>query len=110
MQQNQSVQSTNTSIEHIITDIRAHRDSVIQKLFHEPDLMAFLEDRYGVFQISSVRKEFLKRDLTELKNSSVDLVHYASLIKEVKENGNVAWQEHFLFLAELDILFKKYGF
>lgn len=110
MQNNPIVQTSAVSIEHIIAEIRAHRDSVIQKLFREPDLMTFLEDRYGVFQISAVRKEFLKRDLTELKNSSVDLVHYASLIREIKESSNAAWQESSLFLTELDILFKKYGF
>lgn len=110
MQQNQVVTPANVSVESIITQIRAHRDSTIQKLLQEVNLMAFLEDRYGVFQISNVRKEFLKRDLLELKNTSVDLVHYASLIKEIKENSNAAWQEHDLFLTELDILFKKYGF
>ena len=110
MQQNQVVTPASVSVESIITQIRAHRDSVIQKLLQETNLMAFLEDRYGVFQISNVRKEFLKRDLLELKNTSVDLVHYASLIKGIKENPSADWQNDSLFSTVLDILFKKYGF
>ncbi len=72
--------------------------------------MAFLETQYDVFQISSVRKEFLKRDLTELKDSPLDRVHYASLIKDIKENGKVTLDNQPLFIEELKGIFRKYYF
>ena len=111
MANNQPVQSaTPVSIEQIIEDLRSQRHARIQELLKDSNLMSFLEEHYDVFQISSVRREFLKRDLTELKDSSLDLVQYASLIKDIKENGATGLQKHPLFLQELNGIFKKYGF
>jgi hypothetical protein len=111
MANNQPVQSaTPVSIEQIIEDLRLQRHACIKELLQDSNLMSFLEAQYDVFQISSVRREFLKRDLLELKDSSLDRVHYASLIKDIKENGSVELQQHPLFLSELREIFKKYYF
>lgn len=111
MQQNSSVEpALQVSIDQHIERIRVHRDTCLKELLNDLRLMDFLEAQYGVFQISKVRKEFLKRDLADLKNTPLDLVHYASLIRDMKDGtiSNVA--DHPLFLKELRNIFKKYSF
>lgn len=111
MQQNPSLEpALKISIDQSIDTIRAHRDSHLKELLNDSKLMNFLEAQYDVFQISSVRKEFLKRDLTDLKNTPLDLVHYASLIRDLKDGTTTTPTDHPLFLEELRIIFKKYSF
>lgn len=107
-----SKELSKVSTEIVIEDLRGVRDNQISELLKNDDsLMSYLEAHYNTIAISSLKKEFLKRDLTELKNSSLDLVHYASLIKEVKETGNlIASESHPLFQGELKMIFQKYGF
>lgn len=111
MQQNPSVEpALKLSIDQHIEKIRAHRDACLKELLNDKKLMDFLEAQYEVFQISTVRKEFLKRDLTDLKNTSLDLVHYAALIRDMKDGAAVTLNEHPLFMEELRTIFKKYDF
>jgi hypothetical protein len=52
----------------------------------------------------------MKRDLQELKSSPLDLVHYSSLINEIKKTGDSGIAEKSpLFVEELKQIFKKYG-
>lgn len=101
-----------TSTEFIIKNLRSIRDHQIDELLKSEDsLTSFLERHYNTFVISAVKQEFLKRDLIELKNTSLDLVHYASLIKEIMETGNLLLvEEHPLFTHELKVIFQRYGF
>jgi len=111
MQQNPSVEpALKISIDQSIETVRVHRDECLKELLNDSKLMDFLEAQYDVFQISNVRKEFLKRDLTELQNTSLDLVHYAALIRDMKEGTAVNVVGHPLLLEELRNIFKKYGF
>ncbi|MBL7872030.1 MAG: hypothetical protein JNM78_10490 [Cyclobacteriaceae bacterium] len=99
------------STEIVIDTLRSIRETSIDELLHNDDsLMAFLETHFNTLAISSVKKEFLKRDLNELRSSSLDLVHYSSLIKEIAESGSlVIRKERPLFHYELKVLFQKYG-
>jgi hypothetical protein len=111
MQQNPSVEpALKISIDQRIDTIRAHRDKRLKELLNDSMLMDFLEAQYDVFQISNVRKEFLKRDLTDLKNTTLDLVHYAALIRDMNAGTTVEVDGHSLFFEELRNIFKKYGF
>jgi hypothetical protein len=105
-------ESSKISTEIVIDDLRSIRDNLINELLKNDDsLMSYLEAHYNTIAISSLKKEFLKRDLTELRNSSLDLVHYASLIKEIKDTANlIASDLHPLFQNELKVIFQKYGF
>lgn len=107
-----SKQISKVSTEFIIESLRSIRDSKINELLKTDDaLMAFLEEHYNTLAISPIKREFLKRDLIELKDTSLDLVHYASLIKEVKEIGNLLLIEgHPLFNLELKAIFERHGF
>ena len=111
MQQNHSVEpALKISIDQRIETIRAHRDERLKELLNDTRLMDFLEAQYDIFQISSVRKEFLKRDLIDLKNTPLDLVHYAALIRDMKDGTAAPVADHPLFLEELRNIFKKYSF
>ena len=105
-------ESSKTSTEFIIKNLRSIRDNKINDLPKTDDLlMSFLEKHYTTFAISSVKREFLKRDLIELKSTSLDLVHYSSIIKEIMETGNLLLiEEHPLFILELKTIFQRYGF
>jgi hypothetical protein len=99
------------STEVIIDVIRKTRDEQIRGVLSAPDLPSFLQVQYNVPSLTPVKAEFLKRDLKELHNSTLDLVHYASLIREMKE-ANVMNPDgsHPLFQSELKSIFNKYGF
>lgn len=91
--------------------IRDTRNRQIDELIKDSALMSFLEEHYETFAISAVKKEFLKRDLKELQTSSLDLAHYSSLIKQVKEAViDIELTNHPLILQEFKRLFQKYGF
>lgn len=100
------------SIELIIEHLKSIRNTTVIGLLKNDDaLIAFLEVHFDTISISAVKREFLRRDLGELKNSSLDLVHYSSLIKEIKEKGGMkVIGEHPLFDQELRVICEKYGF
>lgn len=106
----QSTSALQNSVDQCIESIRAHRDEHLKDLLNDSGLMNFLEAQYDVFQISNVRKEFLKRDLQDLKNTPLDLVHYASLIRDLKDGTATSLSEHPLFREELRHIFQKYSF
>ena len=100
-----------TSNQEIIESLHNSRNEWISRLLTEQGLMSFLEEHYYTFVISAVKKEFLQRDLRDLQKSPLDLVHYSSLIRHVKETGSVKSMDgNDLFFSELNKLFKKYGF
>lgn len=100
------------STELIIENLKSIRDTTVISLLKNDDaLMAFLEEHFDTIAISPVKQEFLKRELVELKNSSLDLVHYSSLIKEIKEKGYMMVNKDLpLFNQELKLICEKYGF
>jgi len=57
-----------------------------------------------------VQLEFIKRDLKELRDFSLELVHDASIIRNTKGLGSNSFTtEHPLLEIELNAIFKKYG-
>jgi hypothetical protein len=97
------------SMEQIISSIRNTRDSQIGELMKEAVLMTFLEHYFNTIVISNVKKQFLLKDLSELKNSPLDLSHYSSLITQMKESKTlVVHSSHKLFVNELTNIFRKY--
>jgi hypothetical protein len=103
--------SATLSTESIIVYLRTLRDQRLQDLTrHDDALMDVLEEFYNTVAISPVKREFMKRDLKELRTTSLDLVHYSSLITEIKKNGAGAAESSHLFDAELKQIFAKYGF
>jgi hypothetical protein len=99
------------STETIIAHLRTIRDKRIHELLkHDDALMDLLEELYNTVAISPVKREFMKRDLAELKGSTLDLVHYSTLITDIKKNPeSIDPQGNPLFTEELKKIFKKYG-
>ena len=103
-------ESTALSMGKIIESIRQSRDFHISELLKDAVLLSFIEGHFETITLSAVKLEFLKRDLKELKKSSLDLAHYSSLIKRMKElNSGIPDDTHPLFLEELKVIFRKYG-
>ncbi|NOT73446.1 MAG: hypothetical protein HOP08_00860 [Cyclobacteriaceae bacterium] len=95
----------------IIENIQTIRNQRALDLLDDASLMSFLEEHFNTIAISAIKREFLKRDLTLLQNSSLDLEHYSSLITQMKDaNIEIPDVNHPLFLHELNSLVKKYGF
>jgi hypothetical protein len=106
------LQLTRPSTERIIELVRINRNNHIQQFLEDNALHHFFSERYHVEHLSPIKLEFLKRDLKVLSTSNVDLVHYASLTKDMKDSNTLAItteHEHF-FLEELEAIFKKYIF
>lgn len=103
--------SATLSTESIITYLQTLRNQRLQELSrHDDALMDVLEELYNTVAISAVKREFMKRDLQELRSASLDLVHYSSLITEIKKSGNADLAEKSpLFVEEMKQVFRKYG-
>ena len=110
MEPNRTTEKTESiSMDQIIASIRDVRDRQIDELTKDSVLMAFLEHYYDTLVISNVKKEFLLKDLRELRNSSLDLVHYSSLIKQATGLKTLfVDRNNKLFFLELERLFDKY--
>ena len=110
MEKEQTSQRTSVSIENVIADIRTVRDVQISDLLTDSSFHEFLEKNFDTFFIGSVKIEFIKRDLQELRNSSLDLSHYSTLIRLQRDSPkNEVTATHPLFLQEIFIIFKKYN-
>src|SRR3954471_20866690 len=90
------------SMDQIISSIREIRNQQIEELKKESVLMAFLEHYYDTLAISVIKKQFLLKNLSELRDSALDLSHYSSLITHMKETRtSTVSSNHKLFLSEL---------
>jgi hypothetical protein len=98
------------SVDDAISTIRKTRDEFISSLLTEPGLSSFMEHHYDTIYLSPVRTEFLKRDLKELRNSALDLVHYSPLIKDFKEEKISDAKDHRLIIDEVKALYEKYRY
>lgn len=99
------------SSEAIVEAIRMLRNSRINELLKTDEaLHRVLGKLYGTTTLTDVKKEFIRRDLLALRNTSLDINHYGSLVREVKEHGGTGLASNVLFMQELEGIFKKYGF
>lgn len=96
------------STEQVIASIKSYRDRLISSLCQETNLLKYLEENFNTVAISKVKLEFLIRDLAELKHSSLDLAHYSSQIKKMKESDSVNIDNPKLIMAEIDQVIRKY--
>ncbi|MCW5911111.1 MAG: hypothetical protein KIT62_08550 [Cyclobacteriaceae bacterium] len=76
------------STDRIIEDIYGKRTTFIQELLQHNGLAAYLEEQFDTVALSVIKTEFLKRDLKQLADSTLDLVHYSMLIRKAKETDN----------------------
>lgn len=102
-----TMRTSTDSIASIIDQVLATRNQKITILLNH-NLTEFLEQQYDIYKLSSIKTEFLKKDLLELRKTPLDLAHYSSLIKELKDFSTAFNLDHPLILQELRTVFDKY--
>jgi chorismate-pyruvate lyase len=98
-----------TSTEQVITNIRETRDALLNALLNDASLLVFAEEHFNTIALSPIKTEFLKRDLKELRETSLDLVHYSAILREAKEHSLMISSNHPLILTEIFTIFAKHG-
>ena len=90
--------------------IRKFRNALAVHFLEEQTLQVYFNDHFKS-KLNSTRVEFIKMELHELLHSSVDLVHYATLLIEMKQAGiaSLTNKNENLFYDELDLIFRKYA-
>lgn len=96
--------------DRIIEEINVRRVACIQALLQTSELENYLQEKFDVFALSGVRREFLKRDLMTLTNDPLDLGHYATAIRQAKEAGCAPDQTitQQLIAREIENVIRKY--
>lgn len=101
--------SEKVSDEYRIDLIRKLRNELIKYFLEDSNLRSYFKKRFK-YQPNALRMVFIKKELQDLLISPVDLVHYASLLIEMKQVGtaSVTIKNEELFYEELDSIFSKY--
>lgn len=97
--------ATDLSVNFIIELIRDFRNSLISKLLKDEHLIPFVNRQYQT-NLTPVKMAFLKKELQELSHTSLDLVHYSKMIREMKDFVSI--KSDALFYQELEPIFEKY--
>ena len=94
----------------IIEAIRDNRNDFIKHILDEKKLREFLATNYELKDVSVVKLEFIKRALKELVAAPVDLVHYATLILEIRKAGStmISKKHESIFQQDVEAAIKGY--
>jgi hypothetical protein len=97
------------SVEKVIELVRQVRNDLVKDFLINDNAQNYFASHYNK-PLSKIKLEFLRRDLSELLISPVDLVHYSSLIKEIgaTNSANLSKGNNELFYREIELLFDKY--
>lgn len=101
--------SQKVSDENRIDLIRGLRNELIKHFLEDQKLLAYFTKHFK-YKLTAIRIEFIKKELQDLLLSPVDLVHYSTLLMEMKHAGTASLIEknEDLFYEELNTIFKKY--
>jgi hypothetical protein len=108
---NMETQIEKLSVEKVIDLVRQVRNDLIKDFLVNDNAEKYFVQQYQK-PLSRIKLEFLMRDLRELLISPVDLVHYSSLIKDIREtnSANLSSGNNQLFYKELELIFGKYKY
>jgi hypothetical protein len=99
-------------VEKVIDLVRQVRNDLVKDFLIKDNAQKYFVEHYNK-PLSTIKLEFVKRDLSELLISPVDVVHYSSLIKEIRETNSASLSKRNndeLFYRELESIFSKYKF
>lgn len=107
----ETTQAEKLSIETIIDIVRRLRNDLIKDFLYNNNIQIYFFETYQK-EISKIKREFVIRDLKELLISPVDLAHYSSLIKEIRETNSASLSggNNELFYHEIKKIFDKYSY
>lgn len=99
----------------VITDhIRSNRNDIIKDFLDERNIRSYYADRYHLNDVDSPKVHAIKAELKELLDTPVDLVHYGSLIQQMKQAGIVSFENidinPDLYYKEIQKIFLKHMF
>ena len=96
--------------ERIIDLVRKLRNDLIKDFLDERHLKDYLSNQFRIRELSTIKIEFIKRDLKELLIAPVNLNHYEQVITQIKTTDSAALSEHNeqLFYKEVENIFKRY--
>ncbi len=106
-----SPEALKLSVEKVIDLVRTSRNNIIRDFLIDFNLKNRFTQLYNK-ELSLVKMEFLKRDLRDLLIAPVDLIHYATVIKQIRETNitTVETVDQSLATQEIESIFKKYNF
>lgn len=92
--------------------IRKLRDDLIKDFLDERYLKEFIFENYNVRELSNVKLEFLRKELKELLQSTLDVKHYEPILSFLRETGSdsLADGQDQLFFIEIEKVLKRYIF
>lgn len=99
------------SFEQAIQLTKDRRDALIRSFFYDEELKSFFLVRYNK-ELSNIKTQFLQKELKGRLVSPIDLTHYASVIKQLREcsvSSPISISQE-LFYKELEAVFKKYNY
>ncbi|HEY9004922.1 hypothetical protein [Ohtaekwangia sp.] len=105
-------QELRPSIHQIIEWVQQCRNSKVKSFMQKDVVISFFRENLQA-PLSERKFEFLSRELKELTLSPVDLVHYSSVITELKESPHKPELVDLcdqLVMDELSAIFRKYIF
>ena len=96
--------------ENIIDLVRKVRNDLIKDFLDERFLKDYIANKYGVKELTSVKIEFIKRDLKEFLIAPVNTEHYRTVVDQIRETNSASLSEgnDELFYSEVDQILKKY--
>ena len=96
--------------ERVLELVRKLRNDLIKDFLDERYLKEYLSTNFRISDLSTVRIEFIKKELKELLISPVNTNHYQTLIDQIRETDSAGLTEtnEPLFYKELDPIFKRY--
>ncbi|NJM25421.1 MAG: hypothetical protein HC859_07975 [Bacteroidia bacterium] len=96
----------------VVEIVRNLRNDLIKDFLDERHLKAYIADKFNIKELSTVRVEFIKKDLKELLLMPVDQSHYKPLLDDVSTHSRTSLAEgnEQLFYKELDHIFVRHIF
>jgi hypothetical protein len=97
---------------NIIDLIRKLRNDLIKDFLDERYMKEYVSEKYNIRELSAIRIEFIKQDLKGLLIAPVDVSHYKSLIKLIRETDTASLSEgnENLFFNEIESILKRHLF
>ena len=96
--------------ENILDLVRKVRNDLIKDFLDDRFLKQYLQQEFGIRELSAVKIEFIRTDLKELLIQPVDVVRYEPIIRQIRDTDTASLSEknEELFYQEIDRTLKNY--
>ena len=92
--------------------IQKLRDDLVKDFLDERFLKEFIFENYNVRELSNIKLEFIKKELKEMLQAPLDMVHYEPIFTHLKETDSESLGEdnEQLFYVDIEKVLKRYIF